>query len=65
MVIKKYKNKIFSDLSDKLLLCLKEELNLKIQFFSGKLKKTHLLKLCKKKISKLKFLMKFNKVKKK
>ncbi|WP_343183986.1 50S ribosomal protein L29 [Buchnera aphidicola (Ceratovacuna keduensis)] len=65
MVIKKYNNEIDKDLNNKLLLCLKEEFNLKIQLFSGKLKKTHLLKFCKKKISKLKFLIGLNKVKKK
>ncbi|WP_343154726.1 50S ribosomal protein L29 [Buchnera aphidicola (Pseudoregma panicola)] len=64
MVINKYDN-IINDLNDKLFLFLKEEFNLKIQLFSGKLKKTHLLKFCRKKISKLKFLIRLNEVKNK
>ncbi|WP_343189034.1 50S ribosomal protein L29 [Buchnera aphidicola (Chaitoregma tattakana)] len=61
--MKKQINSINIHLYEQLMSTLREEFNLKLQLFSGKLKKTHLLKSCRKKISKIKFLMNFNKVK--
>ncbi|WP_343188163.1 50S ribosomal protein L29 [Buchnera aphidicola (Ceratoglyphina bambusae)] len=48
-----------------LMVLLKEYFNIKIQFFSGKLTQTHLLKLCRKKIARVKHLININKVKNK
>ncbi|WP_343191845.1 50S ribosomal protein L29 [Buchnera aphidicola] len=64
MVNKTNYKKICLKLYKKLFVLLKEHFNLKIQLFAGKLKKIHLLKVCKKKISKLKFLIGLNKVNK-
>lgn len=51
MNISKLRQKKLDFLNIELLNLLKEQFNLKLQFFSNKLKKTHLLKLNRKKIS--------------
>ncbi len=58
------KNKKIKELKLELNNLLKEKFNLKIYKLSGNLKKTHLIKLCKKKIAKLRtFLCNFLKEK--
>ncbi len=49
-----FENKSIKELNIELFNLRKEYLNLRIQLSSGKLKKTHLIRLCKKNIARIK-----------
>ncbi len=55
------KNKSFEELNVELCNLRKEYLNLRIQLSSGKLKKTHLIRLCRKNIARIKNFLNYNK----
>ncbi len=53
-ILEFYKKKKIKDLNNELFILYKELFNLKLKLSLNKLKQTHLIKLCKKKISLIK-----------